>query len=144
MGSSDCANYLEEQVGDLVLNPAPLYQMAQDLLLDEIQPVFSASDNAKCKAVPDEEEVKEVMSASNLLASPGTDGIPSMLYNFCKDIMKEAFTIEVQAIHQVEQPTLSMRTSLMVFVSKPKKISSIKPGDKRRISLLNSDFKVVT
>ena len=41
-------------------------------------------------------------------------------------------------------PTPSMQTALMVFGSKPKKLSSIKPGDKRRISLLNSDFKVVT
>ena len=32
----------------------------------------------------------------------------------------------------------------MVFGSKPKKPNSIKPGDKRRISLLNSDFKVLT
>ena len=32
----------------------------------------------------------------------------------------------------------------MVFGSKPKKLHSIKPEDKRRISLLNSDFKVVT
>ena len=35
-------------------------------------------------------------------------------------------------------------TAIMVFGSKPKKPNSIKPGDKRRISLLNSDFKVVT
>ena len=32
----------------------------------------------------------------------------------------------------------------MVFGNKPKKMNSIKPGDKRRISLLNSDFKVAT
>ena len=32
----------------------------------------------------------------------------------------------------------------MVFGSKPKKLSSLKPSDKRRISLLNSDFKIVT
>ena len=32
----------------------------------------------------------------------------------------------------------------MVFGSKPKKTGSLKPGDKRRISLLNSDFKTVT
>ena len=37
-----------------------------------------------------------------------------------------------------------MKTSLMVFGSKPKKLNSLKPGDKRRISLLNSDFKIVT
>ena len=32
----------------------------------------------------------------------------------------------------------------MVFGSKPKKLGSLKPGDKRRIFLLNSDFKIVT
>ena len=32
----------------------------------------------------------------------------------------------------------------MVFGSKPKKLQSIKPSDKRRISLLNSDFKILT
>ena len=32
----------------------------------------------------------------------------------------------------------------MVFGSKPKKMGSLKPGDKRRISLLNSDFKTAT
>ena len=32
----------------------------------------------------------------------------------------------------------------MVFGSKPKKPNSKKPGDKRKISLLNSDFKTAT
>ena len=32
----------------------------------------------------------------------------------------------------------------MVFGSKPKKLNSLKPGDKRRISLLNCDFKIIT
>ena len=38
----------------------------------------------------------------------------------------------------------SMRTSLMAFGCKPKKPKSILPGDKRKISLLNSDFKTST
>ena len=38
----------------------------------------------------------------------------------------------------------SMRTSLMVFGAKPKKASSILPRDKRKISLLNADFKIAT
>ena len=37
-----------------------------------------------------------------------------------------------------------MQTSLMVFGSKPKKLSSILPRDKMKISLLNADFKVAT
>ena len=32
----------------------------------------------------------------------------------------------------------------MVFGAKPKKVTSLKPSDKRRISLLNSDFKIIT
>ena len=36
-----------------------------------------------------------------------------------------------------------MRTALMVFGTKPKKANSLKPGDKRRISLLNPDFKIL-
>ena len=57
--------------------------------------------------------------------------------------MKERITDVIQAIFQGSKPTMSMRTSLMVFGSKPKKINSLKPCDKRRISLLNSDFKTV-
>ena len=37
-----------------------------------------------------------------------------------------------------------MKASIMVFGSKPKKPLSIHPEDKRRISLLNSDFKLIT
>ena len=59
-------------------------------------------------------------------------------------VAEKPLTDVAQAIHAGSQPTLSQRTSLMVFGSKPKKINSIKPGDKRHISLLNSDFKLVT
>ena len=88
--------------------------------------------------------MKKVLNKSNLLAAPGTDGIPSLLYHECWPIMKNRFTEVIQAIFQGSKPSLSQRTSLMVFGSKPKKMNSLKPGDKRRISLLNSDFKTST
>ena len=50
----------------------------------------------------------------------------------------------MQAINEGNQPTVSQRTSLMVFGAKPKKPTSLKPSDKRKISLLNSDFKIAT
>ena len=87
-----------------------------------------------------EKEVKIVLNKSNLLAAPGTDGIPSLLYHECWPVMKGRFTEVIQSIFQGNKPTLSQRTSLMVFGSKPKKPNSLKPGDKRRISLLHSDF----
>ena len=143
-GHQQCASYLEQQVADLLTNPALLDQAARDVLLEEVEHVFSAEDNEKFLSLPSLSDVKKRVSASNLLAAPGTDGIPSLLYSKCWDVIGPALTEVVQAIYNGGQPTPSMQTALMVFGSKPKKPNSLKPGDKRRISLLNSDFKVVT
>ena len=143
-GHSECAEFLESQVGDLLLQLHPADQDAVDAMLDEVEVVFTEEDNAAFLKLPQKEEVKKVLGKSNLYAAPGTDGIPSLLYSRCWDAMGEPLTDVVQAIHRGEKPTVSQRTSLMVFGSKPKKPKSIKPGDKRRISLLNSDFKVAT
>ena len=50
----------------------------------------------------------------------------------------------ITAIAKGESLTSRQRTSLIVFGSKPIKPLSVKPEDKRRISLLNSDFKLAT
>jgi hypothetical protein len=50
----------------------------------------------------------------------------------------------VFAIHAGEKLMLSQRTSLMVFGTKPKKMTSIRVEVNRRISLLKSDYKLVT
>ena len=143
-GHEQCAHYLEGQVAELLLQPAHFDQSARDKLLGEVEEVFTAEDNQSFLSLPSMSDVKKRVSASNLLAAPGTDGIPSLLYSKCWNVMGSALTEVVQAIHNGGQPTLSMQTALMVFGSKPKKPNSLKPGDKRRISLLNSDFKVVT
>ena len=57
--------------------------------------------------------------------------------------MGDALAAVVEAKFNGEKLPNSMRTAMMVFGTKPKKANSIKPGDKRRISLLNSDFKLV-
>ena len=143
-GHEECSNYLENQVADLLLHPALVDQAARGVLLGEVEEVFTAKDNQMFLSIPSLSDVKEILSASNLLAAPGTDGIPSLLYSKCWNVMGTALTEVVQAIFKGGQPPVSMQTALMVFGSKPKKPNSIKPGDKRRISLLNSDFKVVT
>ena len=143
-GHSECAAYLEDQVAQLLLQPHAADQVARECMLREIDKVYTEEDNRRLLVTPDKTEVKQVLDHSNLQAAPGTDGIPSLLYSKCWDTMGAALTEVVQEIHKGNKPTLSMRTSLMVFGSKPKKPNSIKPGDKRRISLLNSDFKIVT
>ena len=57
--------------------------------------------------------------------------------------MGDALTAVVKARFEGEQMPISMRTSMMVFGSKPKKPNSLKPGDKRRISPLNCEAKGV-
>ena len=143
-GHQECASYLESQVGHLLLNPGVLDTAARDVMLNEIEQVFTEEDNTKLLSRPTMVKVKKVIAKSNLYAAPGTDGIPSLLYSKCWDVMGPALTEVIQEIHAGAVPTKSMRTCLMVFGSKPKKLNSIKPGDKRRISLLNSDFKALT
>jgi hypothetical protein len=143
-GHSACANFLEQAVGELLLHPADLDHAAQACLLNDVVPVFTEADNLLLCTPPTKQDVKDVLSASNLHAAPGSDGITGFLYSECWDILGDSLTESMQAIHGGLQPTTSQRTSLMVFGSKPKKPTSIKPEDKRKISLLNSDFKCAT
>ena len=142
-GHVECAKYLEKAVGDILLHPAELNEAAQDALLKEVKPVFTAEDNKMMKKVPTMEEVKESVWSSNMNAAPGTDGLTNLLYKLCWDTLGNSLTEVAQAIHGGATPTLSQRTSLMVYGSKANKPSnSTDPKHKRRISLLNSDFKV--
>ena len=143
-GHDECSQYLEHLVGQLLLQPAVLDSQAQQELLREVQPVFTAKDNEMIMKLPDKEDVKKSVSNSNLHAAPGTDGLTSYFYHHSWDTVGDALTEVVQEIHGGQPPTLSQRTSLMVFGCKPKKPKSTKPGDKRKISLLNSDFKITT
>ena len=106
--------------------------------------MFTKKDNDFLKKTATKTEVKKSVWTANLHAAPGTDGLTSYLYYTCWDILGEPLTEMVQAIHAGQRPTLSQRTSMMVFGCKPKKPDSIKVSDKRRLSLLNSDFKIAT
>ena len=143
-GHDKCSSYLEAQVGHLLLNPGVLDQVAREAMLREVDKVFTDRDNSKLPSKPSQEEVRKVLAKSNLSAAPGSDGIPSLLYDRCLDFLGLPLTEVVQAIHEGGKPTLSMQTCLMVFGAKPKKANSLKPGNKRKLSLLNSDFKVLT
>ena len=131
-------------MGELLLNPHLADLAARECMLSEVDTVFTDEDNRMLLSPPDNDEVKKVLASLNLYAAPGTDGIPSLLYSRCWDTLGSSLTDVIKEIHKGNKPTSSMRTSLMVFGCKPKKPNSIKPGDKRRILLLNSDFKIVT
>ena len=82
-GHEACAGFLENSVADLLLHPAHLDQAAQQVLLDEVVPVFTDADNQMLCTLPDKEEVKEILWNSNLHAAPGTDGLTAYLYKQC-------------------------------------------------------------
>ena len=142
-GHDACSTYLVGEVSKLLLNPVVLDSNAQAILLAEVEPVFTEEDNRRLEKPPDKDLVKAVLFKSNLKAAPGTDGITSLLYKECWDTLGDSLHKVCLEIFQGERLTDSQRTSLMVFGSKPKKLNSLKPKDKRRISLLNSDFKLV-
>ena len=142
-GHSACAEYLENLVADLLLKHAELDRSAQDILLNELVAKVTNEENEMLGKIPDKQEVLETLKAANMHAAPGTDGISSLFYTVCWDIMGEALTDVVKAKFLGESLPVSMRTAMMVFAAKPKKSQSILPKDKRRIIILNCDFKII-
>ena len=123
-------------------HPAELDKNAQNSLLNLVTPVFTDSDNNMLKAVPTQEEILKVLSASNLEASAGSDGISSLVYKQCWDSLGDSLFRVMKSLFEGSPLPVSMRTAMMSFCSKPKKANSCKPCDKRRISILNCDFKL--
>ena len=137
-GHRACADFLEKTVENLLVNPAELNIASQEALLEGVDCVFSEQDNYQLLKLPCKKEIYETLSNANQHAAPGTDGLTSYFYKQCFDVMGDALTDMVRAVFSGNKPTVSQRTSRMVFGCKPKKSKSIKTGDKRRISL----FKV--
>ena len=66
-GQASSTSYLESQVGDLLLNPAPLDRAARQCLLDEVVHVYTDQDNNMLRAVPVEKEVMSCLPPIYLL-----------------------------------------------------------------------------
>ena len=143
-GHHACSLYLTQELENLLSNPANLDKQAQSILLSEVKPVITNEDNIVIKTPPTKEYVKEVLFNSNLKAAPGTDGLTSLLYKELWPVLGESLHQVILAVWEGKSLTRSQRTSMTVFGAKPKKPLSTKPSDKRRISLLNSDFKLIT
>ena len=143
-GHIDCAQHLESIAANILEKTADLSINAQQVLLDEIDECFSENDSRMLNEMPSKAEVKASVMTANSKAAPGNDGISNLFYQECFKVIGDALTNVVIAVHGGEAPTRSQRTSLMVFSSKQNKSKSILPKDKRRLSMLNSDFKVIT
>ena len=143
-GHQECANYLEDQVKTLLLNKNPYKQGSRDALLNFVPKVFTDTDNKMLLKPPTQDEIYKVISISNQLASPGTNGIPYFFYKTCWSYIKDFLIAMIKCFHDGGNTSKSQKISMMVFMCKPKYLDSLKPGHKRRISLLNTCFKIMS
>jgi exonuclease III len=144
-GHAACALALEENVAAHLLHPAELDAQAQAVLLAEVEPCFTESDNQMLLAPATREEVKAVLAGCRSHAAPGTDGLTAYFYQKCWGIIGSALCEIIFAVFSGAKPSSCQRTSLMVFGNKPgKKAKSLKISDRRKLSMLNLDFKIIT
>ena len=128
-GHDKCAEYLENEVKNLLLVDAGLSLYAQEKLLEEVLPCFTDADNIALAAAPTMKDVEETVNSSNLNAASGNDGIHSRFHKECWHTMGEPLTEVMIEISKLKPLSSSQRTSLMVFGSKPKKPHNTKPQD---------------
>ena len=132
-------------MADHLTNQAVLDPRAQDILLSEVEETFTDADNEKLRAAPTKAEIKSVLDSCRAHAAPGTDGLTVYLYQQCWQTLGDSLTDVIQTVFRGSKPTSSQRTSLMVFGNKPgKKARSLLISDRRKMSLLNVDFKLMT
>ena len=91
-GHVSCAQYLESKARELLESPAELDPQSQQILLSEITPSITDDDNKMMEALPTKDEIFQALSASNLSAAAGSDGIPGLLYKECWDILDNLIT----------------------------------------------------
>ena len=143
-GHIQCAEYILKSVENLLQSPFKFDSNCQSLLLNEVNIVFTEADNKELLRVPSIEEVRQVISTANQRAVPGNDGIIGLLYATLFNLLGSALHEVIVEIFCRERPTLSQRTCMMIFAGKPGKLNSKLLKDKRKISLLNFDFKILT
>ena len=104
--------------------------------------VFTEKDNEMLLKKPTKLEIKKVLQSSKLHTAPGSDGLSYYFYYKCFNIIGDTLTKVLLLILGSKKPPISQRTCKMFFANKPGKPNGKKLTDKRKISLLNSDFKI--
>ena len=79
-GHKACAEYLEQSVASHLIQPAHLDPVAQQVLLSEVNKVFTEQDNKMLCKLPEKEEVLKVLKSCESHSAPGTDGLTAYLY----------------------------------------------------------------
>ena len=143
-GHTNCANTLNKEVEELLSEKAHLDEDAQENLLNDVEATFTTRDNEMLEAEITDTEVRESLKKSNKSAAPGCDGLTFLTYDQCWSSLGGHLCEVIRHVVKEGSPSESMRHSLLVFSPKAGKANSLLPRDKRKISLLQSDHKILS
>ena len=114
---------------DLLLHPEILDPHAQEVLLNEVEQVFTEEDNQMFTTPPTKNDIWKTICESNLNAAPGSDGIPSLFYKECWKIMDDSL--------------LAIMKDILVFGAKPKSLAAFYPKTKEEYLYLTQILRLL-
>ena len=77
---------------EILCGPPKANSQAQDVLLEEVERVFTQEDNDLLLKPPTKEELWRNLNLCNLHAAPGSDGLTSFLFKECWDVFGDHLT----------------------------------------------------
>ena len=106
--------------------------------------VFTEADNKLLDKAISDEDVKASLLCANRNSSPGSDGLTYLTYLACWDSLGHHLSDVIREIVNEGKLPESMKNCFLVFSPKINKENSTKIKDKRKLSLLQTDFKVLS
>ena len=143
-GHQNCASLLQGEARALLDNTSSLDINAQEDLLEFVEEVFTEADNNMLDKDISDEDVKASLLCANRHSSPGSDGISYLTYLACWNSLGHHLSDVIRLIVKEGKLPESMKNCFLVFSPKMNKESSTKIKDKRKLSLLQTDFKVLS
>merc|ERR1712173_310668 len=143
-GHRNCASVLQEEARVLLDNPSILDSKAQEELLSFVDVVFTEADNKFLDMPISDEDVKASLVSANRNSSPGSDGLTYLTYLACWDSLGHHLSEVLREIVTSGKLPESMKNSFLVFSPKINKENSTRIKDKRKLSLLQTDFKILS
>ena len=113
-------------------------------LLSFVDKVFTDEDNKMLDNPISDEDVKASLVSANRNSSPGSDGLTYLTYLTCWEALGHHLSEVLRAIVSSGKLPESMKNSFLVFSPKINKENSTRIKDKRKLSLLQTDFKILS
>merc|ERR1712004_497000 len=135
---------LTNQEGNLVEGHRNCASVPQEELLSFVDEVFTEADNKLLDNPISDEDVKASLLSANRNSSPGSDGLTYLTYLVCWDSLGHHLSDVIREIVKVGKLPESMKNSFLVFSPKINKENSTRIKDKRKLSLLQTDFKILS